>query len=169
MLHDAGLSKKYWAFAVSLAAYLTNCTPTRLVVGMTTYEAWHGRKPFSKHLRVFGCLPFLHVPKEIRTKLDYSATPGLFVGYTISTKRYIVYDPLARTLHCSQDVEFRQGKLNKAPNAADEAILNEHFYRHLSEEPKPTKKQPTRDYSSEPQTEETLYDSPPDPPMPKNK
>jgi len=35
MLDDAGLSKKYWAFAVSVAVYLNNPTPTRLVIGKT--------------------------------------------------------------------------------------------------------------------------------------
>jgi hypothetical protein len=40
-------------------------------------------------------------------KLDYSATPGLFVGYSISTKQFIVYDPLAETLHPFRDVVFR--------------------------------------------------------------
>jgi len=35
MLDDAGLSKKYWAFAVSVMVYLKNCTPTRSVVGKT--------------------------------------------------------------------------------------------------------------------------------------
>jgi hypothetical protein len=70
MLDDAGLSNKYWAFAVSVAVYLKNRTPTGSVVGKTPYEAWHGRKPLLKHFSVFGCLAFVHVPKEKRNKLD---------------------------------------------------------------------------------------------------
>jgi len=42
ILGDAGLSKKFWAFAVSVAVCLKNHTPTRSVVGKTPYEAWHG-------------------------------------------------------------------------------------------------------------------------------
>jgi len=64
MLDDARLSKKCWAFAVSVAVDLKNRTPIRSVVGKTPYEAWDGRKPISTHLRVFGCLAFVHVPKE---------------------------------------------------------------------------------------------------------
>jgi transposase InsO family protein len=86
LLDDAGLSKKYWAFAVSVVVYLKNRTLTGSVVGKTPYEAWHGRKPSLKHLRGFGCLAFVHVPKEKRKKLHYRATPGIFVGYSISTK-----------------------------------------------------------------------------------
>jgi len=170
MLDDAGLSKKYWAFAVSVAVYLKNRTPTRSVVGKTPYKAWHRRKPSLKHLRVFGCLAFVHVPKEKRKMLDYRAIPGIFVGYSISTKQYFVYDPLAKTLHRSRDVVFGEGNRYTAPNAADEAILNEHFYRDVIKDPKPTEKKPTRDESSERQTEESFDDdSPPDPPKPKTK
>ena len=64
MLDDAGLSKKYWAFAFSVMVYLKNRTPTRSVVGKILYEAWHGRKPSLGHLRQFGCLTFVHVLKE---------------------------------------------------------------------------------------------------------
>jgi hypothetical protein len=182
MLDDAGLSKNYWAFGVSVAVYLKNRTPTRSVVGKTPYKAWHGsgKKPSLKHLRVFGCLAFVHVPKEKRKKLNYRATPGIFVGYSISNKQYFVYDALARTLHRSRDVVYREGKRYTAPNAADEVILNEHFYRDVIEEPKPTptmkesetsqsiEKPPTGDGNSEGQTEEPLDDdSPPDPPKPK--
>jgi hypothetical protein len=124
-------------------------------------------------------LTFVHISKEKRKKLDYRATPRIFVRYSISTKQYFVYNPVAATLHCSQDVVFREGKQYPAPNAADEAILNEHFYRDVIKEPKPkptpTKResetfQPTVDENSECQMEESLDDdSPPDPPKPKRK
>jgi len=67
-------------------------------------------------------------------------------------------------------VVFREGKRYTAPNAADYAILNEHFQSDVIEEPKPTKKQRTRDESSECQTEKSLDDdSPPDSPKPNTK
>jgi len=99
ILDDAGLSKKYWAFAVSVAVYLKNRTPMRSVFSKTPYKAWYGMKPILKHIHVFGCLAFIHIPKEKRKKLDHGATPGIFVRYSIPTKLYFVYDPLAKTLH----------------------------------------------------------------------
>jgi len=66
-------------------------------------------------------------------------------------------------VHHSRDVAFREGKQYTAPNAADEVILNEHFYSDVIEEPKPTGKQCTRDDSSEPLSEKPLdNDLPPD-------
>jgi len=88
MLDDARLQKKYWSFPVSLAVYLKNRTPTRSVVSKTSHEAWHGsgKKPLFKYLRGFVCLVFVQVPKEKRKKMDYRATSGIIVGYSISTK-----------------------------------------------------------------------------------
>jgi hypothetical protein len=133
MLDDAGLSKKYWGCAVSEAVYLKNRTPTRSVVGKTQYGAWHWSKPFLKHLGGFRCLAFIHIPKQKQKKLDYRAMPGIFVWYSMSNKQYFVYAPLARTLHRSQDVVFREGTCYTAPNGADEAVLNESFYRDVIE------------------------------------
>jgi hypothetical protein len=79
MLVYAGLSKKYWEFAVSVALYLKICTLTRSGVGKTPNEAWPGRKPCLKHLRLFGCFAFIHIPKEKRNKLNYRATLDIVV------------------------------------------------------------------------------------------
>jgi hypothetical protein len=77
---------------------------------------------------------------------------------------------LAKTLHYSSDVVFSEGKRHTAPNAADEAIFNEHFYRDVIEEPEPKWKRLTTDEQAEHQTEEPLHDdSPPDRPKQKTK
>jgi hypothetical protein len=145
MLDDAGFSKKHWPIVVSVAVYLKNRTPTQSVVSKTLYKAWHGRKPSLQHIRVFGCSGFIHNAKEKRKKLDCNATRSIFIAYPISIKQYFIYDPLAMTFYCSRDVVFREGMRYTAPNAADEALFNEHFYRAVMVEPKPKpiEKQPT--------------------------
>jgi hypothetical protein len=83
-------------------------------------------------------------------------------------------------LHRCRDVVFREGKRYTALNAADDAILNKHFYRDVIMEPTPTNNQsetsqsiekpPTGDGNSDRQREEPLdNNSPPDPPKPKKK
>jgi hypothetical protein len=64
MLHVARLSKRYLVFVISVAVYLKIRTPMRSVVGNTHYDAWEGRKPFLKHVCVFGWLAFVNVPNE---------------------------------------------------------------------------------------------------------
>ena len=86
MLFGASLPHAFWAEALSTAVYLRNRSPTKAVQGMTPYEAWIGEKPVVKHLRVFGCNAYAHVPKEERGKLDSKAKKCTFVGYGNETK-----------------------------------------------------------------------------------
>ena len=60
MLMDADLPHKFWAEAVSTAAYLRNRSPTT-ATDVTPHEAWHGQKPRVQHLRVFGCTAYVHI------------------------------------------------------------------------------------------------------------
>ena len=66
MLFNAKLPKKYWAEAISTAAYIRNRLPTRsLEEGITSFEKWHGHKPNINHIRVFGCMAYAHVADKL--------------------------------------------------------------------------------------------------------
>jgi hypothetical protein len=168
MLNDASLWKQYRGYAVSVAVYLTNRTTIRSVVARTQFKAGNGsgKNAWLKHLRVFSCFAFVYVANEKQRILDYRATSGIYVGYSKYIKQYVVYDRLARTLHHSREVEFREWQRYTAPNAADLAFLNEHFYRDVIDEPK-SKPTPLQKQQTKHQMEEPLDDdSPPDPPKP---
>jgi hypothetical protein len=93
----------------------------------------------------------------------------IFVGYSISTQQYFIDDPLGKRLHRSRDVVFRDGKRNPAQHGAGKAMLNEHFYRDVIEEPKPyhtpIEKQPTECQREQPFDNDSALD----PPKPKKK
>ena len=38
-----------------------------------SFEAWYGKKPNVEHLKVFGCMAYVHIPKDERHKLDSKA------------------------------------------------------------------------------------------------
>ena len=63
-------------------------------------------KPEVSHLRIFGCPVYIHIPKEKRTKLDPSGKKGIFVGYSESSKDYIIYFPGFKKINISRDVTF---------------------------------------------------------------
>ena len=48
---------------------------------ITPYELWHGKAPDVNYFHVFGCLTYIHVPKEKRWKLDSWAVKGVHLGY----------------------------------------------------------------------------------------
>jgi len=71
----------------------------RSLVSKTPYETCHGKMSCLIHLCVFGCLAFVHVPIQKAMMLDYIATPGIFIGYSISTKQHFVNDKLRKMFH----------------------------------------------------------------------
>ena len=50
-----------------------NKTPTAAIHGMTPEQKFTGKKPDLSHLKVFGCLAYVHIPDELRSKLDPKA------------------------------------------------------------------------------------------------
>ena len=58
MVKSQQLPHVFWLEAVMCAAYILNRFPTKALQSITPYEAWHGKKPFFGHLRVFGCLGY---------------------------------------------------------------------------------------------------------------
>ncbi|CAL8174177.1 unnamed protein product [Prunus armeniaca] len=106
MLHEKGLPYYLWAEAVHTAIYLLNRCPTRALGDKTPFEAYSGRKPGLAHLKIFGCLCYVHIPSEVRQKLDAKSTKGIFVGYAICEKGYRVYDLATKKIILSRDVVF---------------------------------------------------------------
>jgi hypothetical protein len=71
--------------------YVQNRSPHRIFKNMTHEEALSRKKPSVEHLRIFGCLVYIHVPKDKRKKLEPSGKRGIFVGYSESLKAYKIY------------------------------------------------------------------------------
>jgi hypothetical protein len=78
LLKRRNVPATFWGEAV---ATLLSRAPTKALEGMTSYQAWHGRKPDVAHLRTFGCVAFLKVTKPNLKKLEDRITPAVFIGY----------------------------------------------------------------------------------------
>ena len=55
---------------------------------MTPKQSFTGMKLEVGHLLIFGCLVYIHVPKDKRTNLEPSGNKGTFVEYSESSKAY---------------------------------------------------------------------------------
>jgi len=62
MLNEKNLSNYFWAEAITTIVYIMNQTPTTTVHGMTFEEKFTCKKLDVSHLRVFGCIAYVHVP-----------------------------------------------------------------------------------------------------------
>ena len=83
-----------------------NRTPTAAIHGMTPKEMFTGKKPDLSHLKVFGCLAYVHVPDELRSKMDPKVEKCVFIGYSLEQKGYCCYNPVTRQIKVSRDVVF---------------------------------------------------------------
>ncbi|GAU42828.1 hypothetical protein TSUD_185870 [Trifolium subterraneum] len=79
MIKQKALPHKFWGEAVTTAAYILNKCPTKKLK-IVTEEAWCGRKPIVKHLKVFGSLCYKHVPDARRTKLEDKSEIMILIG-----------------------------------------------------------------------------------------
>ena len=59
------LSNDYWAEVVACSVYIFNRSPTSSVQGKVPKEAWSGQKVSVSDFKVFGCIAYAHVPKEL--------------------------------------------------------------------------------------------------------
>ncbi|KAJ7969169.1 Retrovirus-related Pol polyprotein from transposon TNT 1-94 [Quillaja saponaria] len=60
--------------------------------------------------RIFGCVAYVHLHKNQRTKLDPCAMRCIFLGYATHQKGYRCYDPTTRHLYTTMDVTFLESE-----------------------------------------------------------
>ena len=98
----------FWAEAVATDVYIMNNTPTVAIHGMMPQEKYTSRKPDISHLKVFGCIAYVHIPDERRTKLDPKVEKCIIIGYSLQQKGYHYYNPSTHMMQVSRDVVFNE-------------------------------------------------------------
>ena len=120
MLTGAKLSPSLWAEALVTANHIRVRSP---VVGKsaTPWELFHGTKPDVSQLRTFGCRAHVHVPAQLRKKMDPRSQPGIMVGYAPHSKAWRILLDNGRLTH-SRDVLFDETQLGRSVSG-DSAVL----------------------------------------------
>ncbi|KAM1701730.1 hypothetical protein ACFXTH_027076 [Malus domestica] len=103
---QANLPKKFWSQAIQTAAYIINRLPSRILKFKSHCQILKGRDINISHLRVFGCVCYVHIQTIHRDKLDPRVIKCAFVGYSTSQKGYKCYDSKTRKVFVSRDVRF---------------------------------------------------------------
>lgn len=99
-----------WGEAVRHACYLINRVATRTLSDQTPYEAYKGRKPSLKHLKIFGCLGYVRTEAPHRRKLDDRSRTLVHLGTEPGSKAYRMLDPIKKRIIVSRDVVFDESK-----------------------------------------------------------
>ena len=117
MAADCNLPKNLWTKAVSHATFLINQSPTK-ANSETTPEAKHsGKVPDISTLRIFGCLAYVHVPKDARKKLDSKTRTCKFIGIDNNSKAFRLFDKQTGKVIINRDVIFDESDVNFEPSS----------------------------------------------------
>jgi hypothetical protein len=108
MIHDQSLPMNLWEEACMETIYFEKRSPHQILKNITPEEAFTKVNPKIRHFRIFGCLVYLHVPKEKTFKLEPLGRKGIFVGYNESSKAYRIYIPIQRQIEVSRDFTFEE-------------------------------------------------------------
>ena len=108
LMFHMNMPKRHWGDAVTTACYLINKLLTKVLVGKSPQEVLTNSKPSIHHLKIFGCVCYVHVPGELRNKLEPKGLKCVFVGYSPSQKGYKCFHPPSNRVYVSRDVIFTE-------------------------------------------------------------
>jgi hypothetical protein len=115
----AGLPDMFWADAVNTAAYLINRGPSVPLNHLLPEEKWSGKEIGLSHLRVFGCVAYVHIESGARSKLDPKSQKCIFIGYGGDELGYRFWDMQNKKVVRSRNVIFNEEVMYKNRQAAE--------------------------------------------------
>ncbi|KAJ9561899.1 hypothetical protein OSB04_007059 [Centaurea solstitialis] len=111
MMAHSGVPPSLWAEAVSTACYTQNRTLIIKRTGKTTYEMVNKRKPNIKFFRVFDCVCYLLNNRDDLGKFDAKSDECIFIGYSLNSATYRVYNKWTRSIFESRYVDFSETEM----------------------------------------------------------
>ncbi|GJV01827.1 putative ribonuclease H-like domain-containing protein [Tanacetum coccineum] len=110
MLADSKLPTTFWAEAVSTACYVQNRVLVVKPHNKTPYELFRGFKPALSFMRPFGCHVTILNTLDSLGKFDGKSDEGFFVGYSLSSKAFRVYNTRTRRVEENLHIRFLENK-----------------------------------------------------------
>ncbi|CAI7908758.1 unnamed protein product, partial [Closterium sp. NIES-53] len=110
LLQHSKIGSEWWGEASSLAAWIRNRLPTKVLSETTPFEAWTKMKLNLSCLRTFGCLCYYHLPDSLRHKLQLKARAAIYLGIVANERAWRVWDLGGRRVVTSRDVVFNEDK-----------------------------------------------------------
>jgi Integrase core domain len=102
LLFQTNVPKQYWSEAVLTAVHLINRLPTPVLDDKSPLEVLSKTKITLDHLRIFGCICFVHIKRH--DKFDKNTLKIIFLGYSSKQKGYKYFDPRKQKLYIFRNV-----------------------------------------------------------------
>nr|GFA10148.1 hypothetical protein [Tanacetum cinerariifolium] len=110
MLAYAKLPVTFWAKAVNTACYVQNRVLINKSHNKTSYELFNGRSPAIGILKSFGCHVMILNTLDNLGKFEKKRDEGYFIGYSMSSKAFRVFNKRTRRVEENLHVEFLENK-----------------------------------------------------------
>ncbi|GKD34067.1 putative ribonuclease H-like domain-containing protein, partial [Tanacetum coccineum] len=110
MLAESKLPTTFWAEAVNNACYVHNRVLVVKPHNKTPYELFKGRTPSLSFMRPFGCHVTILNTLDHLGKFDGKSDDGFFVGYSLNSKAFRVYNIRTRKVEENLHVRFLEDK-----------------------------------------------------------
>ncbi|GJW50501.1 putative ribonuclease H-like domain-containing protein [Tanacetum coccineum] len=112
ILTDYKLPTTFWAEAVNTACYVQNRVLVVKPHNKTSYEVFHGRTPTLSFIGPFGCpVTILNTIGHLG-KFDGKADEGFFVGYSLNSKEFRVFNSRTRIVEENLHNRFSENTPN---------------------------------------------------------
>nr|GFA23378.1 hypothetical protein [Tanacetum cinerariifolium] len=95
-----------WAEAIAIACFTQNCSIIHRRFNKTPYELINGRKPDISFLHVFGALCYPKNDREDIGKLGAKGDIGFFIGYSIDSYAYRIFNRRTKKIIETMNVSF---------------------------------------------------------------
>ena len=103
MLAHAKLSKM-------TTVYVINRSPSPTLDWDIPQRVWTDKEASYRHLRVYGCLAYVHIRKDQRGKLDPTTWPCILLGYGDDEFGYRLWNLADKKVIRSRDIVFMEEK-----------------------------------------------------------
>ncbi|GJU13478.1 putative ribonuclease H-like domain-containing protein [Tanacetum coccineum] len=119
MLADSKLPTTFSAKAVSTTCYVQNRVLVVKPYNNTPYELFHGRTPTLSFMRPFRCSVTILNTIDHLGKFNGKADEGFFVGYSLNSKAFRVFNSRTRIMEENLHIRFRENTHNVVGSGPD--------------------------------------------------
>ena len=106
LLNESKTPEYLWAKAVTTASYIINRVYLRPLTSKTSYELFRGRKPNVSYFHAFGSKCYVLKNNLNIGKFDERFKECLFVGYSLNSRVFRVFNLKSRVIEESINVKF---------------------------------------------------------------
>ncbi|GKB07370.1 putative ribonuclease H-like domain-containing protein [Tanacetum coccineum] len=135
MLADSKLPTTFWAEAVNTACYVQNRVLVVKPHNKTPYELFHGRTPTLSFMRPFRCPVTILNTIDHLGKFDGKADEGFFVGYSLNSKAFRVFNSRTRIVEENLHIRFSESTPNAVGSGPDWLFDIDALTRTMNYEP----------------------------------